>query len=80
LDVETPLPNEQQMWYQFGGGSLILSFRGRAQVRKLVDEEKARRFEIKTLWVMKVILPLIASLIGIIGALTGMIAVMQHKK
>jgi len=49
-------------------------------LRKLVDAEKARRFEIKTLWVTKFWLPLLAALVGIIGALTGLAAVLQHKK
>jgi hypothetical protein len=61
-------------------GSLIVTPKGRAHIRKLIDEEKARRFEVKTLWVTKLILPLLAALIGIFGAVTGLVAVLQHKK
>jgi hypothetical protein len=46
----------------------------------LIGEEKARRFEVKTLWVTKFWIPLLAASIGIIGALTGFFAVLQHKK
>ena len=56
-----------------------LSAQGRGHVRKLIDEEKARRFEAKTRWVTKFIVPLLAPLVGIIGALTGLIAVLRHK-
>jgi hypothetical protein len=45
------------------------SAKGRTNLRKLIDEEKARRFEVKTLWVTKFWLPLLAALVGIIGAL-----------
>ena len=61
-------------------GSLVLTPEGRAHIRKLIDEEKARRFKVKTLWVTKLILPLLAALIGIVGAVTGLVAVLQHKK
>jgi len=54
--------------------------KGRATVRKSIDEEKARRFDSKTRCVMKLIVSLRAALIGIIGADTGLIAVIQHKK
>ncbi len=54
--------------------------RARSHLRKMIDEEKARRFEVKTLWVTKLILPLLAALIGIIGALTGLVAVLHHQK
>jgi hypothetical protein len=58
----------------------ILTPNGRYQARKLIDAEKARRFEVRTLWVTKIILPLAGVLVGIIGALTGLVAVLQHKK
>jgi len=46
----------------------------------LVDDEKARRLKGRTRWVTTLILPLLAGLVGIIGALTGLIAVWQHGK
>ena len=63
-----------------GDGPTLVTLKGRAHIRKLIDEEKARRFEVKTLWVTKFWVPLLAALIGIIGALTGLVAVLQHKK
>jgi hypothetical protein len=57
----------------------LLNSKGRTYVRKLIDEERGRRFEVKTRWVTKLILPLLAGLIGVIGAVTGLVAVLRHK-
>jgi hypothetical protein len=81
LDVEIPLLNDREMWTSDEQKSTTwFSPKGRTHVRKLIDAEKARRFEVKTLWVTKFWLPLLAALVGIIGALTGLFAVLQHKK
>jgi hypothetical protein len=81
LDVEIPLVNDAPMWRQDNETKrYMLTPKGRAQVRKMIDEEQARRFEVKTRWVMKLIVPLLAALIGIIGAITGLVAVLQHNK
>jgi|SRR6267378_612755 len=81
LDVELPTIEDKTMWFEARGSERIwLSPRGRAHVRKLIDEEKGRRFDVKTRWVTKIILPLAGVLVGIIGALTGLVAVLQHKK
>jgi hypothetical protein len=81
LDVETPPLSEDAMWIREEHNNRIwFSPKGRATVRKLIDEEKARRFDSKTRWAMKLIVPVLAALIGIIGAVTGLIAVIQRKK
>lgn len=80
LDIAIPPLSEKDMWVHSNDGEYtFLSAKGRAIVRKLVDEEKARRFEVKTLWVTKFWLPLLAAFVGIIGALTGLIAVWHRK-
>ncbi len=80
LDVEIPLINDAPMWHQDTETKrYMLTPRGRAHMRKMIDEEKARRFEVKTRWVTKLIVPLLAALIGIIGSLTGLVAVLRHK-
>jgi hypothetical protein len=81
LDVEVPPTNDMEMWFHDEENPRIwFTPKGRAHVRKLIDEEKGRRFEVKTRWVTKFILPFLTALIGIIGALTGLVAVLQHKK
>jgi hypothetical protein len=82
LDIEVPHYSDETMWVNDTGESGFMWFtsKGRAHVRKLIDEEKARRFEVKTLWVTKFWIPLLAAGIGIIGALTGLVAVLEHKK
>jgi hypothetical protein len=80
LDVDTPKPSDGEMWISDDhAGRIWLTARGRASVRKAIDEETARRFEVKTRWVTKLILPLLAALIGIIGSIIGLVAVLQHK-
>lgn len=80
LDIELPPHEDDAMWFNDTGESGFMWFtsKGRAHVRKLIDTEKARRFEVKTLWVTKIILPLAGVIVGIIGALTGLIAVSRH--
>jgi hypothetical protein len=80
LDIAMPSVEETEMWHRGGDLSLYRSSQGRFSLRKLIDQEKARRFEVKTLWVTKIILPLAGVLVGIIGALTGLVAVLQHRK
>jgi hypothetical protein len=81
LDVEIPPPSDTQMRFHGDDGQRIwLSSKGRAQVRKLIDEEKARRFEVKTLWVARLILPFLGLIIGVLGAITGLIAVLHQKR
>jgi hypothetical protein len=50
LDVELPPYEDNQMWFHDEENSRVwLTSKGRAHVRKLIDEEKGRRFEVKTL-------------------------------
>jgi hypothetical protein len=55
-----------------------LSVKGRTIARKLIHEEKELRFANAERWA-KLIVPIVASLVGIIGALTGLIAVLHRK-
>ena len=84
LDVEIPEQEEEGVWRPTtstpAGDDIALTSKGRHALRKLIDAEKARRFEVKTLWLLKFWVPLLASLIGIIGALTGLFAVLRHTK
>jgi hypothetical protein len=79
LDVSIPDSNNAAMWARNEGGRIWLSSEGRALLRRSIDEEKSRRFEVKTLWVVKFIVPVASILVGLIGALTGLIAVWHRK-
>src|SRR5712691_10982570 len=49
LDVESPPVSETEMWQRDEYGQRIwFTPKGRAQVRKLIHEEKTRRFEAKS--------------------------------
>jgi hypothetical protein len=80
FDIAMPPVTQLEMWQRDEDQSLYLSSQGRFYLRKLIDQEKARRFEVNTLWVTKIILPLAGILVGIIGALTGLVAVLLHNK
>jgi hypothetical protein len=80
LDIEFPPLEDEGMWHRGEDQSLSLKFRGRAYLRERIDKEKTRRFDAKTLWVTKIILPLAGVLVGLIGAATGFIAVWRHGK
>lgn len=80
LDIEQPPYYDKTMWVDDRDvGKVWLSGKGRAYLRAQIHEQKAKHFESNTLWVTRFWLPLITSLIGVIGALTGLIAVF-HKK
>jgi hypothetical protein len=80
LDIEFPPLEDLGMWNRDTDQSLVLKFRGRAFLRERIDKEKTRRFEVKTLWITRFWLPLLAGLVGLIGAATGFIAVWRHGK
>jgi hypothetical protein len=80
-DVRMPSRTDPEYWVLATPfDRAYLTSAGRNQVRRLIDEEKTRRFEAKTLWVTKIILPLAGVLVGLIGAATGFIAVWRHAK
>jgi hypothetical protein len=55
-----------------------LTIHGRSVIRRRVHEEKERRFEAVARWV-KLFAPLIASLTGLLGIITGLVAVIHRK-
>jgi hypothetical protein len=80
FDVETPaISDEDGLWEKdWYRGRHFLSAKGRRAIRTLVDEEKARRFEVKTRWVTKLILPLIIAFGALIGAATGFVLALKR--
>lgn len=76
LDVETPPFSEKEMWQdEYGGRRIWFTPKGRARVRKLIHEEKTRRFEAKSRWV-----PLLSIVLAIIGTITGLVALTVQRK
>jgi hypothetical protein len=81
LDVETPPLSEKEMWQdEYGGRRIWFTPKGRAHVRKLIDEEESRRFDAKSRWVTKIILPLLSFLLAIIGTTTGLVSINLNRK
>lgn len=79
LDVETPsYRSDSDLWTSSRySGTVNLSPKGRSHLRKLIDEEKARRFEVKVRWI-KLLVPLITALAGLIGVITGLVSVSRR--
>lgn len=79
LDIEAPDPDDDEMWFSTPMVKGILSPPGRLYLRKLIDEEEIRRREVKAWWWKTIILPAFTLTIGLIGAITGLVAVLHHK-
>jgi hypothetical protein len=85
LDLPLPSvtnpPMRDDNWYRdHKSGRRCLTVEGRHCLRAAIDAEEARRFEIKTLWVTKILLPAAGVVVAIIGALAGLIAILRHVK
>jgi hypothetical protein len=80
FDVEVPPTTDTEMWttHKEMGDQAFLTPKGRLHLRKLIDEEKARRFEVATLWV-KLLLPIIIAFAGLLGTIAGLVAVLHRK-
>jgi hypothetical protein len=74
-DIDLPDDGDGTMWDRSPEGS-TLTAKGRTYLRKLIDEEKARRFELRVRWV-KLLMPIIAALAGLVGALTGLVLALK---
>lgn len=75
LDIDTP--SNTEVWQDTPHGSILVT-QARSELRRRVDEEKSRRREVKAWWWKTIILPAFTTLIGLIGALTGLIAVLRR--
>lgn len=77
LDVNIPPVKDGTMWFtDEHTGRIWLTPNGRFTTRKLIDEEKSRRFEVTTRWI-KLLLPVITAAAGLIGVITGLVAVLR---
>jgi hypothetical protein len=81
LDVEMPSSEDRKFWQIHEENQVVyLSSYGRSYLRKLIDEEKTRRFEVTTRWIklIAMLAPVLGAAAGVIGALIGWVAI--HKK
>ena len=75
LDIE--LPRGDELWEKSPLGG-ILKRGARGDLRRKIDDEKSRRRDVTAWWWKTVILPAMTFLIGIIGALTGLVVVLKR--
>ena len=78
LDIEIPSFRDADSW-QATGKSPVLSTKGRLTLRRAIDEENTRRRDVAAWWWKTVIIPGLAAATGLIGALTGLFAILHHK-
>jgi hypothetical protein len=80
LHIDLPSVEEKDAWVGLDGsfGLPFLSNKG-LLMRRGIDEEKSRRREVAAWWWKTVIIPTLTILVGLIGALTGFVAVLHHK-
>jgi hypothetical protein len=76
LDVELPEAEQQEYWLLEPRHGSVLNSRGRAFMRQRIHEEQKRRFELRARW-FQILTPLLAALAGIIGTVTGLVAVLK---
>lgn len=79
--IELPPITDVDSWIGLDGayGLPFLSPTGWLKMRRAIDEEKVRRREVKAWWWKAVILPVLTALIGLVGAATGLVAVLHRK-
>jgi hypothetical protein len=78
LDIEIPSFTESELW-QNTGKSPVLGTKGRLALRRAIDEEKTRRRDVASWWWKTVVIPGLAATTGLVGALTGLFAILHHK-
>jgi hypothetical protein len=77
LDMELPQHEIPGVWWHDEDINWFLTAKGRVLLRKLIDEEKTRRFEIWTKWV-KLFTPIIVALVA--AFVTYVVAYKFHAK
>jgi hypothetical protein len=78
LDIDLPPVDDEEMWEQVMGWGKMLTPKGRHHVRKLCDEEDTRRREIAAWWWKMIILPGLSLAMGVMAAITGLVAVFRR--
>lgn len=81
FDIDLPPISETEAWEGLDGsvGLPYLSTKGKLIMRRAIDEERIRRREVAAWWWKTVIIPALAAATGLIGALTGLAAVLHHR-
>jgi hypothetical protein len=79
IDYDIDLSDYDDIWEVDENGRRHLNAKGRATARKLLHDEKELRFANTARWV-KLLVPIITGIAGLLGIITGLVAVLQHKK
>jgi hypothetical protein len=74
-DVQLPAIDPPELYFTY-----VRTAAYRIEARKLIDDEKTRRREVRGWWWKNVIVPGLAAATGLVGAITGLIAIIYGKK
>ena len=79
LDIDLPPFSDSDLWDD-SARPPFLTPKGRLTLRKAIDEEHTRRRDVTAWWWKTVIIPGLAAATGLVGALTGLVAILRHSK
>ena len=79
LDIDLPSFSDNDLWDE-SARPRFLTVKGRLTLRRAIDEEKTRRRDVAAWWWKTVIIPGLAAATGLVGALTGLLAIVRHAK
>jgi hypothetical protein len=71
----TDLDSDQ--WEQGHNGQIYLSLKGQSELRSRIRQEEKERREATAFWVKDILVPVLSVLLGIIGATTGLVAILR---
>lgn len=68
---------DSDLWEQSHNGQVYLSLKGQSELRSRIRQEQKERREATAFWVKDILVPVLSVLLGIIGATTGLVAILR---
>jgi hypothetical protein len=68
---------DSDQWEQGHNGQIYLSLKGQSELRSRIRQEEKERREATAFWVKDILVPVLSVLLGIIGATTGLVAILR---
>lgn len=76
LGIPIPPLSDKESWERgLQPNTIFLGVKARLHLREEMRKERRERFESRTLWISRILIPLIGLIIGLIGALTALVSV-----
>ncbi|MBI1955437.1 MAG: hypothetical protein HYS38_03490 [Acidobacteria bacterium] len=76
LGIPTPPLSDEESWeYGCQKDLIFLGVKAQSQLRGEIRKERRERWEDRTLWITRILIPLLGLTIGLIGTLTALVSV-----